>query len=206
MIQAPNEAGKSTWCAFIRAMLYGIHTGDRDKIGYLSDKTRYRPWDGGAMEGEMELTYGGKSVTLTRTSPNPASPMKKLTAVYTGTSTPVAELEGADAGETLTGMPERVFERTAFIRQAGVRVNGDPELEKRISALVATGDEQLSYSCLLYTSQQQVLFEQEADGVCTGHAGNYAVVCVNDTNLHNLVKTVRITGQKDGKLWGNVIL
>ena len=146
VIQAPNEAGKSTWCAFIRAMLYGIHTGDRDKIGYLSDKTRYRPWDGGAMEGEMELTYGGKSVTLTRTSPNPASPMKKLTAVYTGTSTPVAELEGADAGETLTGMPERVFERTAFIRQAGVRVNGDPELEKRISALVATGDEQLSYS------------------------------------------------------------
>ena len=145
IVQAPNESGKSTWCAFIRAMLYGVNTAERDKSGYLPDKTRFRPWDGGAMEGEMELTWGGKPVTLTRTAVG-ASPMKKLTAVYTGTAAPVPGIEGNDAGEKLTGMPEKVFERTAFIRQAGVRVSSDPELEKRISALVSAGDEQLSYS------------------------------------------------------------
>jgi uncharacterized protein YhaN len=51
IIEAPNECGKSTWCAFIKAMLYGIRTSDRDKAGYLSDKTRYRPWSGVPMAG-----------------------------------------------------------------------------------------------------------------------------------------------------------
>ena len=145
IVQAPNESGKSTWCAFIRAMLYGIRTSDRDKAGSLSDKTRYRPWDGGAMEGEMTLEHDGQRVTLTRTAAG-GSPMKKLTAVYTGTGMAVPALEGDGVGETLTGMPEKVFERTAFIRQAGLRVSGDPELEKRIAALVSTGDEQVSFS------------------------------------------------------------
>ena len=40
IISAPNEWGKSTWCAFVDNMLYGINTADRDKTGYLSDKTR----------------------------------------------------------------------------------------------------------------------------------------------------------------------
>ena len=31
VICAPNESGKSTWCAFIRAMLYGIDTSRRKK-------------------------------------------------------------------------------------------------------------------------------------------------------------------------------
>jgi uncharacterized protein YhaN len=31
IIEAPNESGKTTWCAFIKAMLYGIRTSDRDK-------------------------------------------------------------------------------------------------------------------------------------------------------------------------------
>ena len=45
IVQAPNEAGKSTWCAFIRTMLYGINTSDRDKTGYISDKNRYQPFE-----------------------------------------------------------------------------------------------------------------------------------------------------------------
>ena len=29
LIYAPNESGKTTWCAFLRAMLYGLPTRDR---------------------------------------------------------------------------------------------------------------------------------------------------------------------------------
>ena len=29
IIYAPNESGKSTWCAFLRVMLYGIDTSQR---------------------------------------------------------------------------------------------------------------------------------------------------------------------------------
>ena len=35
IIRQPNESGKSTWCAFIRAMLYGIDTSERQKAGFL---------------------------------------------------------------------------------------------------------------------------------------------------------------------------
>ena len=40
VIHASNEAGKSTWCAFLRAMFYGIETSQRDKKGFLAEKNR----------------------------------------------------------------------------------------------------------------------------------------------------------------------
>ena len=55
VIQAPNEGGKSTWAGFLKAMLYGIDTRDRDRKGYLADKNRYQPWSGAPMEGELVL-------------------------------------------------------------------------------------------------------------------------------------------------------
>ena len=55
LISAPNEGGKSTWCAFWKAMLYGIDTRDRDRAGHLADKNRYQPWSGAPMEGEVVL-------------------------------------------------------------------------------------------------------------------------------------------------------
>ena len=145
IIEAPNESGKSTWCAFIRTMLYGINTSDRDKIGHLSDKNKYMPWDGSPMEGTMELTYGGKDITLERTAQGVA-PMKKLTATYSDTGELVPGMYTDTAGEALTGVPEAVFERTAFIRQDGMRLNQTAELEKRISAIVTSGDEHTSYT------------------------------------------------------------
>ncbi|UOO38063.1 AAA family ATPase [Oscillospiraceae bacterium CM] len=145
IIYAPNESGKSTWCAFIRTMLYGLKTADRDKAGYLSDKTRYRPWSGTAMEGTMELEIDGRAVTIQRTSSG-RLPMKDFSAVFTGTNEPFPGLFPDTAGETLTGVGEAVFERSAFISQAGMRIGQTPELEKRISALVTTGDETDSFS------------------------------------------------------------
>ena len=41
VIYAPNESGKSTWCAFIRTMLYGIDSAERARAGYIPDKLRY---------------------------------------------------------------------------------------------------------------------------------------------------------------------
>ena len=62
LIEAPNEAGKSTWSAFLRAMFYGIPTKERDKQGFIAEKNRYQPWSGAAMEGRMELEWNGLSL------------------------------------------------------------------------------------------------------------------------------------------------
>jgi len=47
-----------------------------------------------------------------------------------------------------------------------------------------------------------VLFEQEADGVSRGHAGNYCEVCTPGTGLRNTVRRVRITGTDGALLTG----
>ena len=56
IIYAPNESGKTTWCAFIMAMLYGIDSSERSKNGILPAKRKYEPWSGMPMEGRMDLT------------------------------------------------------------------------------------------------------------------------------------------------------
>ena len=146
VIYAPNESGKSTWCAFIRAMLYGVDSSERARSGYLPDKLRYAPWSGAPMEGSMELRADGSDITISRRTRAKGAPMRDFTAVYTGTAIPVEGLDGQNAGELLTGVSRDVFSRSAFIEQGTVAVSGSPELEKRISAIVTTGEEQTSYS------------------------------------------------------------
>ncbi len=141
VIEQPNESGKSTWCAFIRAMLYGVDSSERARAGHQPDKVKFAPWEGFPMRGEMELCHGGREITLTRSTKSANAPMREFSAVYTGTGEPVTGLTGANAGETLTGAAKGVYERSAFIKQAGVAISGSPELETRIAALVSSGAE-----------------------------------------------------------------
>lgn len=143
----PNEAGKSTWSAFLLTMLYGIDTGERAKKTNqnLPTKERYRPWDGSAMQGAVELEWNGRDITIERTSAG-RSPMGIFRAYETASGVPITELTAENCGRTLCDVERSVFERTAFIRQLGMAVTEDTQLEQRLSALVTTGEEGKSYS------------------------------------------------------------
>lgn len=145
LIHAPNEGGKSTWAAFWRAMLYGIDTRDRDKKGYLADKNRYQPWSGAPMEGEIVLEYEGRDITIRR-GPRGSTPFGAFSAVYTGTQEPVPGLTAANCGELLTGVGAEVFTRSAFLGDGNLSLTAAPELERRIAALVSSGQEDVSFS------------------------------------------------------------
>ena len=143
-IYAPNESGKSTWSHFLRIMLYGLNTRDR---GLLADKNRFAPWSGAAMRGQMQVTASdGTQLTLSRDTRRANAPMGHFTCTYTGTATAVPGIDGQNAGETLLGVPREVFERSAFIRQSALAVDSDAELERRIAALITTGEEDVSYT------------------------------------------------------------
>lgn len=139
----PNEAGKSTWSAFLVAMLYGIDTSERASAQNqgLPAKERYRPWDGSPMEGAVELEWQGRSITIERSTQG-RMPMGKFTAYETHSGTPIPELTGENCGRILCGVERSVFERSAFIRQLGLAVSKDAALEKRMNALVTTGEEE----------------------------------------------------------------
>ena len=142
-IYAPNESGKSTWSRFLLNMCYGVSTRDRSP---LADKVRYLPWNGGTMQGRMDITAGGKAYTITRTTKRANAPMGAFSCTYTGTADEVPGIGSTDAGLFFLGVPREVYERSAFIGQNALAVNQDPELERRITALITTGEEETSYS------------------------------------------------------------
>ncbi len=145
VLQMPNEAGKSTWAEFLLAMLYGVDTSERVKTGVLPVKTKYQPWSGKPMEGVIELTHAGRRITITRTS-TACAPLGVFSAVYTDSGLPVEGMTGANCGEMLLGVPKSVYQRSAFVRQAGLGLTADADLEARLSALVTTGDEAISFA------------------------------------------------------------
>jgi DNA repair exonuclease SbcCD ATPase subunit len=147
ILKAPNETGKSTWCAFLAAMFYGIRSRERDKIGYIADKNRYAPWSGAAMQGRLDCRapiFG--EITLLRETKSARSPMGEFRAFRAGTGDAVPGLTGDTCGETLLGIPREVFERSVFIRQGGLGITQDAELERRIVSLITSGEEDTSYS------------------------------------------------------------
>jgi DNA repair exonuclease SbcCD ATPase subunit len=146
IIHAPNEAGKSTWCAFLTAMLYGINSRERDRTGFLAEKNRFAPWSGSAMQGRLDCRWGGRELTLFRETRRQGAPLGDFRAVYAGTGETVPALTAANCGEQLLGVSREVFERSAFIRQAGLPISQDAGLERRIAALITTGEEDTSYS------------------------------------------------------------
>ena len=140
IISAPNEWGKSTWCAFLTAMLYGIDTKERTTKDSLAVKEHYAPWSGLPMSGTMELEWQGKSITIQRTS-TAKIPLGSFKAYETESGLPVAELTAANCGKTLLGVERSVFERTAFLRLTDLPITDDGALRDRLNALVTTGDE-----------------------------------------------------------------
>lgn len=140
LIEEPNEWGKSTWCAFLLAMLYGIDTGQRAKQGLIPDKERYKPWSGRPMEGRMDLTWNGRDITIQRTTKG-RTPMGEFRAFETASGQPVPELTKDNCGLRLLGVERPVYQRSGFLRLSELPVTQDEALARRLNALVTTGSE-----------------------------------------------------------------
>lgn len=140
VIFGENEWGKSTWCAFLLAMLYGLETREKSTKTVLAAKERYAPWSGAPMSGRMELNWQGRNITLER-STRGRIPMGEFRAYETETGLAVPELTAENCGFVLLGVERDVFCRSGFIRQADLPVSGSEALRSRLTALVTTGDD-----------------------------------------------------------------
>ena len=140
VIHAPNEWGKTTWCAFIIAMLYGIDTRERATTAFLPDKERYAPWSGEPMSGRMDILWQDKAITLERSSKGRV-PFGEFRAYETESGLPVPELTAANCGQVLLGVEKSVYTKSGFVRLSDMPVVQDEALRRRLNALVTTGDE-----------------------------------------------------------------
>ena len=140
VIEAPNEWGKSTWCAFLIAMLYGIETKAKTTKTLLADKERYAPWSGAPMAGRIDLNWNGRDITIERTTKGRLI-MGQFQAYETATGIEIPELDGANCGQKLLGVERSVFTRAGFLKLSDLPVTQDESLRRRLNNLVTTGDE-----------------------------------------------------------------
>ncbi len=145
IICGDNESGKSTWCGFIRAMLYGINTREQSKSGFIADKERFRPWSGESMHGRMEIKWRDRELSIERDGGR-SGVLQAPTVTDMKTGLAVSGME--IPGEQMLGVKKEVFERSAFIGQAQIKVESDKsgELERKISSMASSGDEDVSHS------------------------------------------------------------
>ena len=140
IITAPNEWGKSTWCAFLVAMLYGLDTRAKTTKNALADKERFSPWSGSPMAGRIDLNWNGRDITIERRTKRRV-PLGEFQAYETDSGLPVTELTASNCGAILLGVEQTVFRRAGFIRHADLPVTQDEALRRRLNALVTTGDD-----------------------------------------------------------------
>ena len=140
VIEAPNEWGKSTWCAFLLAMLYGLDTRAKTTKTALADKERFAPWSRSPMSGRIDLHWNGRDITIERSTKGRV-PMGVFRAYETASGVELPELTAANCGSVLLGVEQSVFRRSGFIRQADMPVTQDEALRRRLNDLVTTGDE-----------------------------------------------------------------
>ena len=140
ILQAPNEWGKSTWCAFLVAMLYGIETRVHTTKTALADKERYAPWSGSPMSGRIDLCWNGRDITIQRQSKGKGL-LNVFRAYETESGLDVTELTAENCGQQLLGVEKEVFLRAGFLRLTDLPVTQNEALRRRLNALVTTGDE-----------------------------------------------------------------
>jgi len=140
ILEAPNEWGKSTWSAFLIAMLYGLDTRAKTTKNALADKERFAPWSGAPMAGRIDLCWQGRDITVERFTKR-RIPLGEFRAYETKTGLSVPELTADNCGRQLLGVEQSVFRRAGFIRHSDLPVTQDEALRRRLNALVTTGDD-----------------------------------------------------------------
>lgn len=141
VIYGDNENGKSTVMSFIKMMFYGNGRNSSDIAKNLRKK--YTPWDGSAMAGSIDFEHKGRLYRIEREfKKSDATDKVTLCDLDLGTRT----VAPPDIGTEFFSLTAAGFERSVFVGQFGFP-DGDPdgEIEKRLSNIVLTGDEEVSF-------------------------------------------------------------
>ncbi len=160
-----NEAGKSTLCAFICAMFYGL-----SKVrgaGLKGDmRSLYMPWGENYMAGSLHFSAEGTDYVLERRFGETARGDKcKLYLASDWTEVPISKDE---IGTKFLGVGEDAFRKTLFISQLGAAFSKgkEDELLTRLSNLEQTGEEDASLqkAILALESAQHELISKTGRG------------------------------------------
>ncbi|MBQ9468850.1 MAG: hypothetical protein IJU52_07590 [Clostridia bacterium] len=136
-IYEKNGKGKTTFAAFLLAMLYGMDStraNDRE----MKERARYAPWDGGTFGGTLTLSAGGRILRIERTFDRSSATRDELNVYDVTDGAQRIELFPSP-GDALFGIPKDAFLRTAFLSG---KDSGSPEgIMKKLNRVLNGGEE-----------------------------------------------------------------
>ena len=155
VLQNKNAFGKTTFAAFVRAMLYGLnysYTKEGDER--VNDVTRYCPWGfGGKFGGSMTVEQNGATYRIERFFGGTArAEVLSVTNESTGAAVDVS----GGVGEYFLGLTADSYDRSTYFPQEAVELATNENLDGRLANLVDSADyDKVQEKLLAYRRQKR---------------------------------------------------
>ncbi len=139
IMQGGNESGKSTVCAFIQFMFYGLPK---------QEKKRYISWNTSTAAGTLTFFDNGGHYRIERevilaTGADGKEFLREKCAVYDADTNTVFS-KTRSPGELFFGVSASVFESTAYIRQSAESKIGGAALGEEAENILFSGNEKIN--------------------------------------------------------------
>ncbi|MBQ7356016.1 MAG: AAA family ATPase [Clostridia bacterium] len=179
-----NGCGKTTLCAFIKAMLYGI--GDTRKTSLdENERRRYAPWSGGVAQGSLTFSVGERIYRVERSFG--ARPSEDTFALYDEKSGLISTDYTENLGCELFGIDADGYEQTVYLSERGLAPTGDNKsVSAKLSDLVgADGDIGVMDSAMKILESQRK-FLQKKKGVSSAISDTQAALLAKREEIEAL--------------------
>lgn len=141
VIEGNNESGKTTLCEFIKFVFYGL--SNRSTDGKMSERKRHVSWKTNDISGSIVLNTSKGKFRIERSMiPHGTEYKDSVTVVDLSNNSIMSGIK--NPGEHFFGIPEEVFVRTVYIRQAdGAYFNGE-SIGRAVENIFYSADESVN--------------------------------------------------------------
>ncbi len=144
LILQQNGYGKSTICAFIKAMFYGLSATKQnvyvDKELDEKETLKWKPWsESGSFGGSITFVFEDKEYRIERSFV--ASPKRDECVLVCLTNGKIdTDVQDETLGQRFFGLSAKAFLRSAFIPQNDVTLANEESFSNKLSGMVTGGD------------------------------------------------------------------
>lgn len=141
IVRGANEAGKSTICAFIKFIFYGLPSKTEDKLRYFN-------WNSSVCSGNAVIIEGDerfrieREVSFTKSQDGKYLFRERANVYKDGVDAPF--MRGGEIGEFFFGVPQGVFDSTCFIGQLDESRIGGASLCDAAENILFSADESIN--------------------------------------------------------------
>lgn len=138
-----NGFGKTTLSIFIKAMFYGL-VDSRSKRPEVSERIKYRPWNGKTMGGSLVFEYKNITYRIERTFGETASSDKFC--LYNFDTNKESKDFSKKIGEEIFKLSVNSFEKSCFTLQKEASSETSDDIISKLTSLLETSSDSFTYA------------------------------------------------------------